>query len=440
MIKIIVGIIIIASPFISGAQEKLNKLKAPSSPASSILGLQPTTVLSPKSYRSLETALFSNFVNGSGNTVIPNDFSLEFTPYWTKNHGLSIQEYLYPKSSLDQFIRNSSFSIASTQKFILGDSTSTNGLSFGYRTSFYFGNEKDREEIDINTKKLRDNKRILANLAAISNGLIENKKVTNQLEFIDKMKNNIFKAINESGIFDNIKDAEAITNSIITEIALLPQLDINAPDKFLNGVDSIIGNKLSSEKIFNEYKAYIKERYGFSVDFSYAFLLNFPTNQFEYSFVPQQSFWITPSYRFEDNLSFLKILGVLRYERYQLGYYKKFFANTQMYENNIDYGFSVSTEFDRFSLNFELVGRKSNSNIPSGTTDTNGNELFRKEKNYDIQYIGSFNYNLTDEIVISYNLGNRFDPITNSKNTLVSMLSLNFGFGTPSKNDIDLEK
>lgn len=439
MIKIIVGIIIIVFPILAEAQEKLNKLKAPSSPASSILGLQPTAILSPKSYRSLETALFSNFVSSSSNSVIPNDFALEFTPYWTKNHGLSIQEYLYPNSSFDQFVRNSSFSIASTQKFLLGDSTSTNGLSFGYRTSFYFGNKKDREEIDINTKKLRDNQRILANLAAISNGLIENKKVTNQLEFIDNMKNHIFKCMNESGI-DNRKDAEAITNSIITQIALLPQLDMNAPDEFLNSVDAIINNKLSSEKIFNEYKAYIKERYGFSVDFAYAFLLNFPTNQFEYSFVPRQSFWMTPAYRFEDNLSFLKILGVLRYERYQLNYYKMFFANTPIYENNIDYGFSISTEFDKFSLNFELVGRKSNSNIPSGLTDANGNELFRREQNSGIQYIGSFNYNLTDEIVVSYNLGNRFEPILNSKNTLVSMLSLNFGFGTPSKNDLDLEK
>ena len=62
------------------AQEKLSTITAPTSPASYMLGAQPSSVLSPKSFQALETALFSNFSNGEGQTVIPNDFALGFTP------------------------------------------------------------------------------------------------------------------------------------------------------------------------------------------------------------------------------------------------------------------------------------------------------------------------------------------------------------------------
>ena len=73
-------------------------------------------------------------------------------------------------------------------------------------------------------------------------------------------------------------------------------------------------------------------------------------------------------------------------------------------------------------------------------TDTHGNKLFRKDQKSDIQYIGSFNYNIADQIVLTYSFGNRFEPVLNPNNTLVSMLSLNFGFGTPTKDYIDFLK
>lgn len=48
--------------------------------------------------------------------LFPNNLGLEFMPYWANDHGISLEEYLYPKASLDQIYRNSSFSLASTQK------------------------------------------------------------------------------------------------------------------------------------------------------------------------------------------------------------------------------------------------------------------------------------------------------------------------------------
>jgi hypothetical protein len=421
------------------AQEKLSKLQMPTSPASSILGLQPSVVLSPKSYQSLETALYSNFINSSGNALIPNDFALEFTPYWTKMHQLSIQEYLYPKSGYEQIMRNSSFSIASTQKFQLGDSSATNSLSFGYRTTLYFGNKKDRSTVNKFSTELRNNQKIQSKLSAIAEDLIENKKVGNQEEFMRGIRASLLKIIYESGKFDKLDEVEELTNSIIKESALIPSLNLITPDVFIDSLYSLIDTKLSSEILYNEYKEYLKERFGLSIDFAYAALLNFPSNTFETSYIPNQAFWITPTYRFEDKLSFLKAMLVIRYEWYNTEYYKKYFPNIKIYENNVDIGGSFSTEFKKYLLSFEMVGRSSKSIIPAGL-DSEGNELYRKEQKSDFQYIGSFSYYLNDQVVLSYSLGNRFQPVLNFKNTLASILTLSFGFGSPTKNDIDFNR
>lgn len=436
MIKRILSIIIIVFPLALHAQEKLNQLKTPSSPASSILGLQPSVVLAPKSYQALETSLFSNFVSSDGSILIPNDFSLEFTPYWAKNHSLSLTEYLYPKSGLDQLIRNSSFSVASTQNYLLGDSSATNGLSYGYRTTFYFGNKKDLEEVRNATGQIRANQSIQAKISALANDLIINNKISNQKELIDTLKIEIYNQLYKSSRFKSAGVVENLTNEIINS---LPSLDLENPDPFLDSLDNRIGNKISSELIFTNFKTYIKERYGLSIDVAYAGMVNFPRNEFGFSYVPKQSFWVTPIYRFEDKANFLKVMGVLRYEWYNQSYYKKYFTDIEIYENNLDYGLSVATEFQKFSLNFELVGRNSNSEIPAGT-DQEGNELFRKKDKFDVQYLGSFNYNLTDQIILSYSLGKRFEPILDPTHTLVSLLALNFGFGAPTKNDIDFTK
>lgn len=431
--------ILIVLPLLAHTQNKLSKLQAPSSPAMSIMELQPSAVLAPKSYQALETALFSNFVNSNSGSIVPNDFALEFTPYWTKNHRLSVAQYLYPKSGVDQFVRNSSFSIASTQNFLLGDSTASNGLSFGYRTTFYFGNKKDREVVEKFTSQISQDDVIASNIGMVVEELFVNDKVDNQEQLMLALKEIVLRTVNEAGKFSTKQEAEEFADLIVTDASLIPALNITTPDPFLDSLYNLIDSRLCANLTFNKFKNYIGERYGFSLDVAYAGLINFPTNKFESSYVAKQSFWITPTYRLKDKWSFLKIMAVVRYEWYNQGYYKDYFPDIKIYENNLDYGFAMAGEFSKFSLSFELVGRSSNSDIPAGTDDQ-GYELFRKEHKSDYQYIGSFSYNLTDEIVLSYSIGNRFEPVLNPDNTLVSLLALNIGFGSPKKNDIDWTK
>lgn len=428
-------IIAVISISVLHAQEKLNPVDLPTSPASSVLGLQPRTVLSPKSYQALEATLFSNFINSSDGIGIPNDFSLEFTPYWTVDHGLSLEDYLYPTDILnDQIMRNSSISLASTQNYLLGDSTATNSLAFGYRTTLYFGNKSDREIVSEFRKGLSDFGFITGRINSEAQSLVINNKVKNKAEFLAAIRIKVEEVIKN---YYPDERAKSVINSIFNEAELLPDLEADE-DQFLDEFNAITGRILKTDELYSEFKSYIRDRQGLSMDIAYAAFLNFPTNNFEFSIVPRQSIWLTPTYRFRDDLSFLKIMGVFRYEWYNIEYYRNYFPQSQFYENNIDYGLAVAGVFKNFSLQFEVVGRSSNSETPAGI-DGNGNELFTKDSDSDFQYIGTFSYLLSDQIALTYSLGKRFDPVVNPENTLVSLLSLNFGFGGSTLDDIKTE-
>ena len=418
------------------AQEKLSQIIAPTSPASSVLGLQPKTVLSPKSYQALETSLYSNFFNEDGNTLLPNDFGLEFTPYWVKDHSLSIEEYLYPENIWDQVHRNSSFSLASTQDFPLGDSSSTHALGIGYRNTFYFPSKKDRQEVSDFITDIRASQFIRTRIISQALEFANDPEVSGTQEFLERLKPVIASTVHEAGKFSDPADAEAVIDGIYTDANLLPELSAENQMEIIDSLVLIIDRNLSGEIVFNKFKSYIRNRHGFSLDVAFATSVNFPFNDFEASYAPLQSFWVTPSYRFSSDDNSLKIMGVLRYQLYNQDFFQDFFPDAVIFENNFDYGLSISAEFRKFSLQFEGVGRTSRSVIPAGT-DPDGNELFRKEQGKDFQYIGSFSYHISDQFVLTYNLGQRFEPIHDPLNTLVSLLTANFGFGAPTENDLE---
>lgn len=413
------------------AQKKLDALKTPSSPASSLLGMQPSSILQPKSYRALEAALFSNF-RDDGNSVIPNDFGLEFMPYWATDHGMTIEEYLYPKTDFSQILRNSSFSLASTQNFKLQDSTKTKSVSFGYRTSLFFGNAQDKEIIKKHIENLSQNQRVGSKILSQLVELEAKFQFKTKEEYLTAVHNNLTNRIYEVLGKKSMKEAEEITQNVYAASESLP-FDENNTDEFFTSFTALIESKMMGS--YEEFKSYILERQGLNIDIAYAVSLNFPTNDFNYSEVPRQSFWLNPSYKFSDKISFLKIMGVLRYEWYNKKYFEKYFPDAEVYKNNFDYGLALVGEFKKFSIEFEATGRKSSSLSVAGT-DGSGNMLYTKEAASDFQYIGTFSYKLTEQIALSYQIGSSFKPVFGTSGTLISLLSLNFGFGGPDTTDL----
>lgn len=420
------------------SQEKLQRLTAPTSPASAITGMQPTTVLTPKTFNALETALYNNFTD-AGSIVIPKDLAIEFTPYWSKNPHISLSEYLYP-TAWQSFLRNASFSVASSQSFLLGDSSKSNALGFGARTSIYFGGKNDRDTIENYRKQLRTADILEGKFAIIGMRALDNPEVTSTTDFMQAIRQPLKKAIEDLAFFDSSVKVNQFIKDFCSDTLELPSLTASNHDDFSSAVAGLFRKHILADRVYAHFKKYLLNRQGFSLDFALASLLNFPTNNFEFSYAPKNALWITPTYRFFANENHvLKLLAVYRYEWYNIDYYKLYFPGSTVFQNNHDYGFSLAAEFKKCSVQAELVGRSSSTEIPLGT-DTEGNKIYTKKRSNDLQYLLVVNYRLTDQAILTFNFGNQFNPVMNPKRTLVSTLSVNFGFGSPKKSSLDLTK
>ncbi|HMT28906.1 MAG TPA: hypothetical protein PKD91_06475, partial [Bacteroidia bacterium] len=91
----------------------LTELKAPSSPAFSILGVQPNDIARPKTFEALEANLFSS-ISGENSTILPNNYALEFSPYWLMSHPKLQYKQMQPGFG-QTIIQNASFSVATNQ-------------------------------------------------------------------------------------------------------------------------------------------------------------------------------------------------------------------------------------------------------------------------------------------------------------------------------------
>lgn len=446
--KFILATLISLSGIKAFAQEKLSKITAPTSPASYLLGIQPSAVLAPKSYQALETALYSNFVNSDGKTILPNDFALEFTPYWATNHGLPLKSYLTDKRLADQVWRNLSFSVASSQNIIMEDKSASNGLSLGIRTTVFEGNKLDKSEVDKYLSLIRDDAALTSLIGSQLAPIYSDGTVNSAGQFLPKAipiivsqieaKFGILTKAETTALKEGLeKGVLQFSSEYITDKSVFKGKFIDLLFDAMSAVKKFHAHQ--SSKLLDEFEEYLKKRNGFSLDLAWGSFLNFPTNRFEYSFVPKQAFWITPAYNFSNRADFLKITGVIRYEWYAPGYYQKYFPSSKTFENNIDYGISVAAELENCTFQIEGVGRSRKTEVFAGNDNT-GNKLYRKEKDKDFQCIGSFSYRLTDQIALSYSLGNRFATIIDQNKSLVSLLSLNFGLGGPTDKDIDYTK
>lgn len=429
-------IILIAYTGVWG-QVNLDKVKAPSSPGASVIGIQPTTILTPKSYEALEANLFSNYVSDAGELLIPNNVGLEFTPYWMKDHKMTATEYLFP-NPWQSLVRNLSVSIASTQSFMLGDSLQSNAMGIGLRTSMYFPGRKNIKTAENFLDSLILSGRIKNIVTAYAVELLWSypDSIHSKDEFIFLL----VKMLKEQNVKLKFFRTPEICDKTLAGLSeelrnKLPEYSPQTKEMFFEVLNTVLDAFLNRASKLEKIENFRDFRPGLSIDLAGALALNFPTNRFDYSIVPKNSLWLTLSYRFSEGWKFLRVLGVLKYNWYDHNFYEKYFAGQKFFDHNIDYGIGLNFNYRNFSAQIEAVGRQSKSIIeqstsPSGITTT------RWKTESDFQYIANISYHLSDGMIITYSLGNRFEPVLSYTGTLVSTLSLNFGFGGPKEGTI----
>jgi len=123
----------------------LNSIRTPNSPAFSILGIQPTSVERPNTPADL-TISIDNATEGF--SEFPQNYALEFSPYWMTRAPRSVTWQDDVKRTLPKSIaRTFSISFATTFKEVEGQEN--RGLSYGLRTFLLSGRTSQKSINDI---------------------------------------------------------------------------------------------------------------------------------------------------------------------------------------------------------------------------------------------------------------------------------------------------
>lgn len=401
-------------------------LSAPASPTSVLLGLTPSAVLKPKSMDALETALATN-VKGSNGIGIPDDFSLEFSPYWLSNHGLGIEEYL-DLSFRDQLIQNSSISLGSTNDFLLRDSSLTNAVAFGYRVSFKLRDPKKRQRVSDYLRISRGESDFTSEVKIrLDIEEAEGVDISSEEKF-DEWAKTILSQLLVEKKGGELAVAEEIVTQVLADVkGYLPGEEASRP--YINEINTKLTERVSSGAS-EQIEAYFESPGRSSFDLAYATFVNFPSDDFEKSYFPSQNVWATFRVGFGAMNKETNLLVVFRQQWYDTNYYSKYFGSENIFSSSQDLALAFEHRNNKFNIQFEAAKRFSSKEVPAGMTDS-GEQLYVKRSSEDLQYSGSVSYELGPGLVLTYVLGQQFDPLNQLESNIISTLSANFGFGRP---------
>ena len=427
--------------------QSLEDLQAPSMPAATMIGSQVNEIARPKSLKALETSLLNNFMDSTNKFVIPDGYALEVNPFMlTKRRGFNYEDYL--ENDIKNFVRNISVSLASTNSFLVNDSVKTNGLGFGIRSILYNGKVDDelREKYLKSINKAGEMRSMNANLASWTEDFTDSVKNANKpLVFEDYKKYMVDKMNGDKGL----SSEEVYFIGIIDDLPNTTSLD-----NLTSVADSIYKVKrrhIELENLTSLMEDVKMKRYGFRVDFNAAMGLSFPTNDFYQSYVPKYGAWLSASYRIpaktkeskskslnwkesDKKATPFEIIGMLRVINVNGKFVNSFQPiDTLSFEPGyyFDAGLRLNIDYNKFSVGFEYIYRQNRSKESVIVDDL---EYSRTILNDGYKFNLNLNYNIKDNIVLSYNLGKNYN-IDGSSGDLISGFTLNLGIGGLTKEE-----
>ncbi|HTF05887.1 MAG TPA: hypothetical protein VK826_17785 [Bacteroidia bacterium] len=416
---------------------KLDELRAPSSPGFSILGVQPTDISRPKSWRSAETTLASSFLDGN-KLIVPKNFAIEFNPFFTTrrlnpNNSPSFVFSTKPKDFWTIVKCNSAISVATGEFKNYYDTSFTNPrMGLGYRTQLFamqpttaglmaFASFQSAI-VDISMLTFAIDDVIEANAAkAIAPGdLVDS--ITAQARFIlkqnpggNRLDSLYIMTIIEEDIAPVIRDGIKKDLAVGELLKQAKQIAINATQK------------APVTKLRDAVASGLQDRYGFCLEFATAFLLDFPTNDIEFSKVPKFGFWFTGTYR--SRSQHCEIGGMVRFVT------TKF--DTTIRYNNFDLGVRAMLAGDKWSVNGEFIQRFQFNVLENKPVGSSNEVTFRYSADFKLAL--TVNYKLNDDVIFNYTFGNNLTVNTEferNTSTLGSTVGVTYAFGGPTVKDI----
>jgi hypothetical protein len=420
---------------------ELEQLKAPAAPAATIISIQPNEVNRPKSAKDLEAAILTNYF-GQGNITVPNSFMLELMPYWMGSRINTIPtEYLSEKVG-DVFWQSLAVSVASTQKYPVYDSVETNAMGFGFRSLLRRGSffESYGNMIRILTLNL-DLQTYFSQFILISESVdpapgISVKDYFNQVVAAVEVQSDWYLQLSKDATKQkDLQELKAALNKIGDEFS--------GTVESKEQVNALIQQHLRSTLLDSQnqlkalYNSFLSERTGLQLEVAGALALNFPTNNFEFSIIPKWGLWLTGTFnptKSDKKSKFLQrtsLATMIRYMRNDVDYYQKYIPSaTSYFQDNFDLGMKGIYRAQKFSLSIEVLSRYRSSLLQK--TEDPGSPVSKSSKgDWDWKYLLNLTYAISPDISISYGFGKQLDPTFSVNGNIISMASLNFGFGGP---------
>lgn len=404
----------------SGNQTSLDQLEAPSMPAATVIGAQVNEITRPGNVKDVNASLLNNFLDSGNNFIFPNNYGIEVNPYQLS--GMKNFKYTdYLGDDLKQNLwRTFSFSVATNNSFIVNDTVSTNALGVGGRITLKRGqvSETLRKGVIAAINANRDILNFKSTFSSYfqSGFMAVDSLTSNYTE--KKLQDFMVKAINDYYAEDNKARVLQYVNTAFDKIPdTTPLSEVEAV--FLSTIDEMIadGQLTALQDLMKKVK---NERGGIKWDINYAQALNFANQSWADMQSSQLGAWtnfsITPMVMNKETnakeVSDFEFIFLARYIRVNDSFYEQFQPPTVTFSpgNNLDFGTRLVMDKEKFSLEAEYIHRFNDN-----------------DNTYKL--VVNANYNITQDIVISYNIGKNYDMPGLTGNNLITGLTVNFGFG-----------
>lgn len=382
---------------------KIDLLRAPSSPASNLLGMSASDIEKPTDV----TAFMASLRNASNNfTAIPTNYAIEFAPFQLLNKTRPLDSKSLVENT-ENFRRSFVVSLGLKNEdkndSVAGSKPKT---QFGVGVKFAI----IRQEIDDKSKQAFLNIwNFQRELNAQVSTLYKNYRNTDSISMSIELRKKVLVQMVREGQLQ-VSEFELRTRELNE---LLDRRDAIYKDSLETVEVSLIKKKISEE-----VKKIKVERKGFNMDFAAGTVVNFLDNRFDNSNVFKIGSWLTGGWNnTEKNSSLLFILRYLYNPKTSL-------ADPDLnLENLHTLDFGGRLIFTAMEKKFLFSGEAIYRSILNDANATSSWKLI-----VNAEYEIGINQKLT------FSFGRNFDGTSYKSGNVIAALNLLFGFGTTSIN------
>lgn len=389
---------------------KLDLLKAPSSPASNLLGFATSDIEKPTDLSALMLSLQSN---SSSFTKLPSNYAVDISPFFLTraNTKTDFTTKGLNSSKFGDYFKQTfvlSFAIRNPDSVLKEFKPSSTYTGFGFKFSIVRPGyiKKDREALN----------EIYAVSAKINNAIDDELK--NKKSEKEKLYNQRFEIIQQIRLQFNKDQSEEFAKAIAENEANSESnlFKVNALiNKINNEIIELISNdEASKAKLMAAIKKFGARRDGFSADLAGGLALDFRDRQFNNSKIHNAGIWATLGY----SKGASSFLGLLRFLNNPDQIFAKdnqqnlFTANISTFDAGFRYMYS--SDQSKFTCSVETIYR---SVLSSNTISPSWRLIFNAD------------YALWENQKLTFSFGRGFDGTITKDGTLVAALTFLTGFG-----------